>query len=77
MLEYHELAKEFPELKDKIHDMKIGNAHFAKLFEEYHLLDRDILRIEQGLDPASDVRAEELKKKRHVLKDTLYQMLQN
>jgi uncharacterized protein YdcH (DUF465 family) len=76
MLEYHELTKEFPEFKEKIHSLKIGNAHFAKLFEEYHLIDRDILRIEQELDPASDVRAEELKKKRHVLKDTLYQMLQ-
>ncbi len=77
MLEYHELTKEFPELKDRIHDMKVGNAHFAKLFEEYHLLDRDILRIEQELEPASDVRAEDLKKKRHALKDTLYQMLQD
>lgn len=77
MLEYHELTKEFPELKDKIHDLKLSNAHFAKLFEEYHLLDRDILRIEQELEPASDVRAEDLKKKRHALKDTLYQMLQN
>ncbi|MBZ0105394.1 MAG: DUF465 domain-containing protein [Sulfuricella denitrificans] len=77
MLEYHELTKEFPELKDKIHDMKVGNAHFAKLFDEYHLLDRDILRIEQELEPASDVRAEDLKKKRLALKTTLYQMLQD
>lgn len=77
MLEYHELTKDLPEFKDKIHDMKISNAHFAKLFEEYHLIDRDILRVEQELDPASDVRAEDLKKKRHALKDALYQMLQN
>jgi hypothetical protein len=77
MLEYHELTKEFPEFKDKIHELKTSNSHFAELFEEYHLIDREILSIEQAIEPASDVRAEELKKKRHVLKDTLYQMLQH
>lgn len=77
MLEYHELTKEFPEFKDRIHDMKMSNPHFAKLFDEYHLIDRDVLRIEQELDTASDVRTEDLKKKRHALKNTLYQMLQD
>lgn len=77
MLEYHELAKEFPEFEEKINELKTTNSHFAQLFEEYHLTDREILRIEQAIEPASDVRAEELKKRRHVLKDALYQMLQH
>ena len=77
MLENHELAKEFPEFRDKINQLRSTNSHFAQMFDEYHQIDREILRIEQAVEPASDVRAEELKKKRHVLKDALYQMLQH
>ena len=77
MLENHELAKEFPEFKDKINQLRTADKHFAEMFEEYNQIDSEILRIEQAVEPASDVRAEELKKKRHVLKDALYQMLQH
>ncbi|MDO8891676.1 MAG: DUF465 domain-containing protein [Sulfurimicrobium sp.] len=77
MLERHELAKEFPEFKDKIDTLRNGNKHFSQMFEEYHQIDTEILHIEQAVEPASDVRAEELKKRRHVLKDALYQMLQH
>lgn len=69
------LANEFPEFKDKIHTLKTENAHFAKLFEEYNTVDREIIRIEEGVEHAGDFDLESLKKKRLSLKDELYQML--
>jgi uncharacterized protein YdcH (DUF465 family) len=74
--EHHDLLHELPEYKDKIHDLKTSNAHFAKLFDEYHEVDHEVRRIEQGVETPSDDYAEEVKKKRLALKDELFQMLQ-
>lgn len=74
--EHHDLLHELPEYKDKIHALKTSNAHFAKLFDEYHEVDHEVRRIEQGVETPSDDYAEEVKKKRLALKDELFQMLQ-
>lgn len=71
----HELAEEFPEAVDKIHDLKMANAHFAKLADEYHVLNREIHRHETGIEPVSDFHESELRKKRMVLKDEIASML--
>ncbi len=34
-VEHHQLAVDFPEFKEQIHDLKSSDAHFAKLFDEY------------------------------------------
>jgi uncharacterized protein YdcH (DUF465 family) len=69
------LANEFPEFKEKIHTLKMENAHFAKLFEEYNIADTEILRIENGAEHAGDFDLETIKKQRLHLKDQLYSML--
>lgn len=74
-IEHHDLARDFPEFKDQIHVLKTSNAHFAKLFEEYHLADREVRRIEQNVQLATDVETENAKKQRMALKDQLYSML--
>ncbi|MGI9353228.1 MAG: YdcH family protein [Rhizobiaceae bacterium] len=71
----HELAEEFPENTQQIHDLKIGNAHFAKLSDEYHELNREIHRHETGVEPVSEVYETELRKKRMLLKDEIATML--
>jgi uncharacterized protein YdcH (DUF465 family) len=71
----HELSAEFPDLADKIHALKTSDAHFAKLADEYHELNRQIHRIETDLEPASDEHQTELRKQRMALKDELYAML--
>jgi uncharacterized protein YdcH (DUF465 family) len=71
----HELAEEFPEHKARIHDLKIGNGHFARLFDEYHVLNREIHRIEAAGVNVDDAAIEILKKKRLGLKDELFAML--
>ena len=71
----HELAEEFPDKTDQLHDLKMSNAHFAKLFDEYHVVNREIHRIETRVEPATDERTTDLRKKRMVLKDEIASML--
>lgn len=70
--EHHHLATEFPEHKDRIHELKVSNnAHFMKLYGEYNDIDNEIYRIEEGIENTSDDYLEEKKKKRLALKDEL------
>jgi uncharacterized protein YdcH (DUF465 family) len=73
--ENHSLVAELPEYKDKIHDMKMNNAHFARLFDEYHEIDKEIQRFEQEIENPSDEVVEQHKKQRLHLKDELFAML--
>ncbi len=67
----HELHEEFPERAEAIHALKAKNAHFARLTEEYHTLNRAIHRMETNVEPADDATIEDLKKKRLILKDEI------
>lgn len=71
----HELIDDFPELADRIHELKTGDAHFAKLFDEYHDINRAVHRAETDVEPTTDEHMEELRKQRALLKDQLYAML--
>ena len=73
----HELADEFPEHKEKLHELKTTDRHFARLASEYHALNRAIHRIETDIEPTSDAHAEELKKQRLNLKDQIATILLN
>lgn len=75
-MEKHDLLHEFPEYKDKIHELKTTNNHFRKLFDEYHELDHQVHRIEQGSESTTDAVLNELRMKRVQLKDNLYKQLQ-
>lgn len=75
--EKHDLIHELPEHKDRIHELKLSNEHFKKLFDEYHELDHEVLRMEEGIETPSDEVLGEVKKKRLNLKDRLYQMIIN
>ena len=74
-LEHHPLIKEFPDLREEIHRLKVDDPSFRELFDEYHELDRRIYRIEQDLEPVSDEYCAELKRRRLYLKDRLLMML--
>jgi uncharacterized protein YdcH (DUF465 family) len=74
-VEHHDLVHEFPELKDRIHEMKVGDAHFRRLFEAYHELTRDIEKMEDEVTPVSTAIEEGAKVRRLHLKDELYRML--
>lgn len=73
----HDLSKEFPDLSVRVHQLKLSNHHFSRRLDEYNALDKDIVKVEEGLTPMDDFRLEDLKKNRLVLKDELYQMLKS
>lgn len=76
-LEKHDLVHEFPQYKEQIHDLKMKDRHFAKLFDEYHEVDHEVHRIEVGAESSSDLYLEERKKVRLHLKDQLLAMIKN
>ncbi|WP_428700372.1 YdcH family protein [Stappia sp.] len=71
----HELHEEFPDAADALHALKTTNAHFTRLADNYHAVNREIHRIETQVAPASDEALEELKKQRLHLKDEIAAML--
>lgn len=71
----HELHDEFPESGDILHKLKVENAHFQTLSERYHGVNREIHRIEAGVEASSDERSEDLKKQRLSLLDEIGQMI--
>ncbi len=74
-MEKHDLHNEFPEFNEKIHEYKISNTHFRKLFDTYHEVNNDIHRIETGAEATKDEVLTELRLKRVHLKDELYEIL--
>ncbi|MFM9836427.1 MAG: YdcH family protein [Methylophilaceae bacterium] len=72
---HHDLAHEFPEFREKIHKLKMDDRHFAKMFDEYHLVNSEVIRLEGEKVPVTDESFEDLKKLRLSLKDKLYNML--
>lgn len=75
LTEKHDLVHELPEHRDKIHQLKLSNQHFAKLFDEYHEVDHEVHRIETGIENTSDEYLDGRKKRRLYLKDELYRMI--
>lgn len=74
-VDHHDLHHEFPEFAAAIHDLKVGNHHFARLFDEYHGLTAKVEQLEVQDVPVDDFTIEEMKKRRLRLKDELYAML--
>jgi uncharacterized protein YdcH (DUF465 family) len=74
-IEPHDLHHEFPEHKQRIHDLKLSDAHFARLFTEYDVLDHGIRAMENRGSPVADSEMEAMKLKRVRLKDELFAYL--
>ena len=73
--EKHDLIHELPEHRDRIHNLKMTDNHFSRMFDEYHELDHEIHRIETGIENTSDEYLENRKKTRLLLKDEMYKMI--
>jgi uncharacterized protein len=71
----HELAQEFPEHVAKMHDLKTTDAHFGRLFDAYHEVNRAIHRAETDVEPTDDAHMETMRKQRLRLKDEIYAIL--
>lgn len=67
----NELTEIFKRDRDLITKLKGEDAHFARLAEEYHEVNREVHRIEAETEAASDERFETLKKRRLSLLDQI------
>ena len=68
----HELAEEFPESAERLRALKASSAHFAKLCDEYHEVNRQIHRMETNVEPAGEAVEAVMRRKRMMLKDEIY-----
>lgn len=68
----HELAEEFPELVNQMSTLRQSDAHFSKLADSYHDINRAVHRAETDVEPTSDDHMQDLRKQRLALKDEIY-----
>ena len=71
----HELHEEFPQQVDAMHQLKEADAHFAKLFDDYHAINRAIHRAETDVAPTDDLHMAQMRKERLALKDAISAVL--
>ncbi|WGW02296.1 YdcH family protein [Tropicibacter oceani] len=71
----HELAEEFPDKVEMMSALKQSDAHFAKLAEEYHEINRQVHRAETNVEPMEQLAEETLRKQRAALKDQIWGIL--
>jgi uncharacterized protein len=73
----HELAEEFPDKVDIMRDLKQTDAHFSKLSDTYHEVNRAVHRVETKVEPLEELAEIDLRKKRAALKDEIWRILTN
>lgn len=71
----HELAEEFPDKLDLMHQLKTSDAHFARLMDQYHEVNRAVHRAETNVEPTEGLHEGELRKQRMTLKDEIARLL--
>lgn len=71
----HELSEEFPDKIDLMHDLKQSDAHFARLADEYHDINRRIHRAETNVEPVEELTEVQMRKERGALKDEIWGIL--
>ncbi len=71
----HELIEEFPAQADRIHALRVSDAHFAELADRYHAVNRAIHRAETNVEPTDDLHLETMRKERMQLKDQIWAQL--
>lgn len=67
----NELTKIFVRDRELVTRLKQTDAHYARLADEYHAVNRQVHRIECETEAASDERTETLKKQRLALLDEI------
>ncbi len=67
----HELNEEFPQQIEQITALRQSDAHFAKLSESYHSLNRAVHRAETDIEPTNDENMQKMRRERMILKDEI------
>ncbi|MEH6520215.1 YdcH family protein [Sulfitobacter sp.] len=67
----HELHEEFPQQVKQMAALRQSDAHFAKMSDAYHTLNRAIHRAEADVEPTSDENMQKMRRERMTLKDDI------
>ncbi len=70
-IEHHPVIAEFPNNTDTIHRLKAEDPQFQRLMDEYEKIDKEVFRMEEGIETPEDIVLNEKKKLRLHLKDQL------
>ena len=71
----HAIHEEFPNDGEIIHGLKLSNAHFARLLDEYDSINDQVAGAETTTAPTSQDHETELRKQRAHLKDEIARMI--
>ncbi len=71
----HAIHEEFPAASDKIHALKLSDAHFARLLQQYDDVNDKVHNAETNVTPMDSLAEGELRKIRANLKDEIARML--
>ena len=71
----HELNQDFPGQADTIHALKLSDAHFARLVEQYHEVNAVVHRAETKVEPMEQLAETDMRKQRAAIKDEIARIL--
>lgn len=71
----HAIHEEFPNDAGRIHELKVSDARFARLLEDYDAINDQVFGAESRHTPMSDEAETELRRKRAALKDEIARLL--
>ncbi|MCA8868397.1 MAG: YdcH family protein [Rhodobacteraceae bacterium] len=71
----HELTEEFPDKIETMQRLKQSDPHFARLFDDYHEINRAVHRAETDIEPTDDFNMVEMRKRRLALKDEIWSLV--
>lgn len=74
-MEKHDLHHEFPQHHQKMHELRLHNNQFKRLFDDYQNINAEIYKIETGAEVAADSVLHELRVKRVYMKDQVNEFL--
>lgn len=69
--EHHPLIKDFPEKRELLQQMRQQDPNFARKAQTYEALDKQICRVEDGVERLDDEALGALKLERVALKDDI------
>ena len=72
---YHDIAHDFPELKQALSVLKTSDAQFKGMFEKYEAISNGLRQAQEGAGVMSDQYAAAMRQQRHALKTDLFLML--
>lgn len=71
----HAIHEEFPSDAQRIHELKLSDAHFARLLDEYDAVNDQVAAAESRQAPMSEEAEAGLRKQRAALKDQIARIL--